>query len=103
DPPYPHPLPPLPLHDALPISAHRARFHHGRIVEAPGATAPVVLAQQRAIGRVARGDRRAHIVAAGTIGIGLGVSWLRTHGREQRSEEHTSELQSHVNLVCLLL
>src|SRR5690242_14081376 len=25
------------------------------------------------------------------------------HGRFQRSEEHTSELQSHVNLVCRLL
>src|SRR5690242_21205752 len=27
----------------------------------------------------------------------------RAIGREQRSEEHTSELQSHVNLVCRLL
>src|SRR5438477_3200004 len=26
-----------------------------------------------------------------------------SHGREGRSEEHTSELQSHVNLVCRLL
>src|SRR5690242_21604195 len=25
------------------------------------------------------------------------------HGRSPRSEEHTSELQSHVNLVCRLL
>src|SRR4051812_49997649 len=30
---------------------------------------------------------------------------VRKHGREgeRRSEEHTSELQSHVNLVCRLL
>src|SRR5690242_21059458 len=28
---------------------------------------------------------------------------LRLDGRGQRSEEHTSELQSHVNLVCRLL
>src|SRR4051812_49773556 len=27
----------------------------------------------------------------------------RGHGRPPRSEEHTSELQSHVNLVCRLL
>src|SRR5260370_8721071 len=28
---------------------------------------------------------------------------LRREGGEQRSEEHTSELQSHLNLVCRLL
>src|SRR5438477_5597113 len=28
---------------------------------------------------------------------------LRFHGGFKRSEEHTSELQSHVNLVCRLL
>src|SRR4051812_49701365 len=27
----------------------------------------------------------------------------RRHGQRLRSEEHTSELQSHVNLVCRLL
>src|SRR5260370_29905666 len=27
----------------------------------------------------------------------------RTRGKEHRSEEHTSELQSHLNLVCRLL
>src|SRR5260370_29857232 len=27
----------------------------------------------------------------------------RKHGQRQRSEEHTSELQSHLNLVCRLL
>src|SRR5690242_21579503 len=31
--------------------------------------------------------------------------WCNRHGRDRtaRSEEHTSELQSHVNLVCRLL
>src|SRR5260370_9721118 len=28
---------------------------------------------------------------------------LRHHGNNVRSEEHTSELQSHLNLVCRLL
>src|SRR5260370_30572560 len=40
---------------------------------------------------------------------GLGVDqdrdvvFPRVHPRVQRSEEHTSELQSHLNLVCRLL
>src|SRR6266480_6650316 len=38
--------------------------------------------------------------------IEIGPEWLRTSSRTSstaRSEEHTSELQSHVNLVCRLL
>src|SRR5260370_41314337 len=30
-------------------------------------------------------------------------SWRAIRGREIRSEEHTSELQSHLNIVCRLL
>src|SRR5690242_21750439 len=30
-------------------------------------------------------------------------AWRRTSASRSRSEEHTSELQSHVNLVCRLL
>src|SRR5260370_6207109 len=30
-------------------------------------------------------------------------AWNRLHGPRFRSEEHTSELQSHLNLVCRLL
>src|SRR3989475_6300567 len=33
----------------------------------------------------------------------LGVFWLSQRGLRQRSEEHTSELQSQSNLVCRLL
>src|SRR5207237_6081151 len=32
-----------------------------------------------------------------------GIYRLRPTGIEKRSEEHTSELQSHLNLVCRLL
>src|SRR4029077_10296373 len=32
-----------------------------------------------------------------------GPSWYRSRWRTRRSEEHTSELQSHLNLVCRLL
>src|SRR5690242_21118603 len=35
------------------------------------------------------------------VGVALGHD--RDHARGLRSEEHTSELQSHVNLVCRLL
>src|SRR2546422_11283223 len=31
------------------------------------------------------------------------LAYLRRHGRETRSEEHTSELQSRLHLVCRLL
>src|SRR4051812_50198270 len=31
------------------------------------------------------------------------VRWSAAHAPARRSEEHTSELQSHVNLVCRLL
>src|SRR5438477_5021739 len=34
---------------------------------------------------------------------GTAASFRRTVPRRGRSEEHTSELQSHVNLVCRLL
>src|SRR5438477_9040149 len=33
----------------------------------------------------------------------IAVHEVGAHVREERSEEHTSELQSHVNLVCRLL
>src|SRR5690242_21476586 len=39
------------------------------------------------------------IVTGGSSGLGAAVA----EAVEQRSEEHTSELQSHVNLVCRLL
>src|SRR6266571_6968842 len=35
-------------------------------------------------------------------GLAHGLRWVR-RPRARRSEEHTSELQSHVNLVCRLL
>src|SRR5260370_19451191 len=35
--------------------------------------------------------------------IGRGLDVLDHHAPQHRSEEHTSELQSHLNLVCRLL
>src|SRR5438477_5425871 len=49
--------------------------------------------QSRSGGAVCAGPRVAPARGCGARGS----------GRKQRSEEHTSELQSHVNLVCRLL
>src|SRR5690242_21421651 len=70
----------LSLHDALPISspASAASTH------APSSTVPRT---------AATGTRRRTTAGAGAGGACVAV----------RSEEHTSELQSHVNLVCRLL
>src|SRR5262249_56391847 len=38
-----------------------------------------------------------------TVAPGLFPASFRSHGGEERSEEHTSELQSLTNLVCRLL
>src|SRR5260370_18817697 len=55
-----------------------------------------------------RPDRRARCGAERTRGVeGLetwrGANWRRADAKHLRSEEHTSELQSHLNLVCRLL
>src|SRR5690242_21209074 len=42
-------------------------------------------------------------VVAAVVAAGLGVSVALVPPQAARSEEHTSELQSHVNLVCRLL
>src|SRR5260370_34445749 len=42
-------------------------------------------------------------LAAQTLGAMLGAVLVWLHYYPHRSEEHTSELQSHLNLVCRLL
>src|SRR5580698_4016442 len=39
-------------------------------------------------------------LSAGPVSVGTAPAQARFDGAAQRSEEHTSELQSHVNLVC---
>src|SRR5207237_1762292 len=86
-------LPPsaLPLHDALPISARR----HSHVRRAGGV------------------DRYHHHGSARRAARGAGLERRRQDDAVQlrhrrfpadlRSEEHTSELQSHLNIVCRLL
>src|SRR5260370_23910112 len=45
-------------------------------------------------------SRASSITCSSTTASGCAVGWT---SRETRSEEHTSELQSHLNLVCRLL
>src|SRR5690242_21088766 len=53
---------------------------------------------------VRRGRSGSHIVRLAALLVGGTIAVLiATHQMTNRSEEHTSELQSHVNLVCRLL
>src|SRR5260370_12741348 len=64
----------------------------------PGAEA---LLLQRPGHRLPR-ERRAHLIRAVAVHHVNGARLERAGGID-RSEEHTSELQSHLNLVCRLL
>src|SRR5690242_20991363 len=50
-----------------------------------------------------RGGRHAQVPGSGFPDIVSHPFLLGVRGPDARSEEHTSELQSHVNLVCRLL
>src|SRR5256885_7335056 len=56
--------------------------------------------ERGALGEHARSDE---LFAADAIGERAGVELAEAPDRKQRSEEHTSELQSPCNLVCRLL
>src|SRR5436190_7766568 len=77
----------LSLHDALPISLRPAALPRARGGPRPGA------------GRHAPAG--AHPLASLALVRGRGTPHLA--GAAGRSEEHTSELQSHSDLVCRLL
>src|SRR5690242_21832756 len=79
----------LSLHDALPISLRQAQAD-GRALSRFSGTC-------RTVGACPTASRAVHRCSASS-----GSLRLRAVGR-LRSEEHTSELQSHVNLVCRLL
>src|SRR5690242_21555504 len=79
---------PLSLHDALPISGN----HAPRIGGHSGASGA---------GRKPRNGSPLPDVPAASLCGELQHQSLDESGK--RSEEHTSELQSHVNLVCRLL
>src|SRR5689334_23793806 len=87
----------LSLHDALPICSHRR--HAGRNVPVLGAGER----QQRTA--IDRGLRR-QLRAVPQAGRSEGRTFddrHRARAEDDRSEEHTSELQSQFHLVCRLL
>src|SRR5260370_19087576 len=73
----------LSLHDALPISAVEWR------------RSPAI----SSLGEMLEGDDHSQSLTVSSSRFGAHPSL----GLGQRSEEHTSELQSHLNLVCRLL
>src|SRR5699024_12037870 len=93
----------LSLHDALPISAWRAVMDaHYASESAQGLT------QTRALGEINRFMRETDVAvgSAGSLPGDMQRLWRPgepgTYHME-RSEEHTSELQSRFDLVCRLL
>src|SRR5687768_17695929 len=79
----------LSLHDALPICAGRARVEAGAAAAAPR--------PRRLVGRGRRGVDVEQELAEHDVGAEPG------RDQHRRSEEHTSELQSRLHLVCRLL
>src|SRR5207237_10178603 len=86
----PYRLPTLSLHDALPIS-YRAASVNERFLVRKGIYEPNSRCFVSSDSRHRRGLRRRRCQA---VDYAAGF---------RRSEEHTSELQSHLNLVCRLL
>src|SRR5207249_6153192 len=89
------PLYPLSLHDALPI--YRQAQHTGQVLLDEVGHLGVAAAGQAAAAAIevgydaARLDRHADVALDGEVLV------------QDRSEEHTSELQSRFDLVCRLL
>src|SRR5207244_12106391 len=78
----------LSLHDALPISMMRKLYYQG--------------------GFAATSDAGVALIAGGCLGGGTVINYTTSFRspdwlRDERSEEHTSELQSPDHLVCRLL
>src|SRR5690606_41817807 len=89
----------LALHDALPISPVGA--------STPTGTLPFGVRAVSEIGTAASAVAEGRLDIAGVAGLSAWADTTtasgRWSGRFQRSEEHTSELQSRENLVCRLL
>src|SRR5207237_10017351 len=93
----------LPLHDALPISRRRevsmsALFLAGN--RAAKRWQPRALSPSRRCQISSAGSWRSHWSSMTKTSRGEAATPLGRPVTCQRSEEHTSELQSHLNLVC---
>src|SRR5206468_11458428 len=94
----PHPaIAPLSLHDALPIFTAARPGSSSRTATSKGCSGDGDESQARSGGR----DAAPAGVPQGPQSAGAGAPGRAGH--RQRSEEHTSELQSRSDLVCRLL
>src|SRR5207253_1771809 len=99
------------VYGQLPRPTRAVPLPGGRGAGAPCGGPPRCAERQRPAGRRARLRERAAVKGAGVRGVwgrrdGSSTAASRLGGRtvrEQRSEEHTSELQSRGHLVCRLL
>src|SRR2546422_2405489 len=89
----------LPLHDALPISDI---FHHLTDTAPPFNRADTLLSGPVSSGSTTARRLEAYVRAVRRIELRLGILKGPDWG-VVRSEEHTSELQSRLHLVCRLL
>src|SRR5690606_41004270 len=93
----------LSLHAALPICPTSVSASHG-IADSCFIPASACAARDRYRGSRQRGAIVAHPGGISSAGTPLAIASARTTARrrygDQRSEEHTSELQSRENLVC---
>src|SRR5207237_4878134 len=99
----PHMFPPLPLHAPLPIGAvgNRAigwfEADHADMRGWSAARAARIGADRE---RDEARRNRCRRSARGPAGRELRILRMTCRSVQKRSEEHTSELQSHLNLVC---
>src|SRR5690242_20893987 len=67
---------------------------------APGAEHPLAPERRKNLGSLAKGVAQGLCSRIGVQNFGGTKAAHRDESGANRSEEHTSELQSHVNLVC---
>src|SRR5947207_3967426 len=86
----------LSLHDALPIF-QRKKSKRSSLLDCGFWKMPVRLGPDCGL------SGRGRINSTDSLGCRAGKPWTRICVHPARSEEHTSELQSHSDLVCRLL